>query len=286
MTELMLNENVEKVQTESNLSNTNDNINIELNKEFLMELQRNAYHGWLDEDIVDHIAKVLEILDLIKIPNVDTDRLCTKVFPLSLANDAKQWWVNECEGKITTWGILVGRFFCKYFPLSRDGKNYVANSNNADEPGYYELKAWLDSRHDNERIDRTTKSALCHSWIYGWGKNESTDDIVSSNDEWEEYDYENPPNTTIDSFFKPYSKTQEKNNVDKEDKRSQTRRKHCNNDLNNDEQPIKRVCKTEKFEAIKYSLGRNEEYIAIRRYEYDDWERNEDSMSKIYQEFS
>ncbi|GJZ56788.1 hypothetical protein Tco_0612282, partial [Tanacetum coccineum] len=117
-----------------------------------------------------------------------------------------------------------------------------------------------------------------------WGNNESTDDIVSSDDECEEYDYENPPNTTTNSFFKPYSKTHENNNVDKEDKRSQTKRKCCNNDLNNDEQPIKRVCKAEKFEAIKYSLGPNEEYIAIRRCEYTDWERNEDSMSKIYQE--
>ncbi|GJV84155.1 hypothetical protein Tco_1524053 [Tanacetum coccineum] len=152
MAELMLKENVEKAQTKSNLSNTNDDVNIELSKEFLMELQRNAYHGWLDKDVVDHIAKVLEILDLIKIPNVDTDRLRTKVFPLSLADEAKQWWINEWESKITSCGILFGRFFCKYFPLSHNGKNYVANSNNTDEPGYYELKAWLDSRHDDERI--------------------------------------------------------------------------------------------------------------------------------------
>ncbi|GJW12385.1 hypothetical protein Tco_1578212 [Tanacetum coccineum] len=51
-----------------------------------------------------------------------------------------------------------------------------------------------------------------------------------------------------------------------------------------DEQPNKRMCKAEKFEAIQYSLGPNEEYIAIRRCEYDIWERNEDNMSKIYQD--
>ncbi|GKA40366.1 hypothetical protein Tco_0732959 [Tanacetum coccineum] len=64
----------------------------------------------------------------------------------------------------------------------------------------------------------------------------------------------------------------------------QTKRKYNNTSNSNDEKPNKRVCKAEKFEAIKYSLGPNEEYIAITRCEYDTWKRNEDSMSKIYQE--
>ncbi|GJU72398.1 hypothetical protein Tco_1263803 [Tanacetum coccineum] len=251
MSELLLNECMEKAQTESNLSitNTNDDMNIELSKEFLTELQSNAYHKKFDEDVVKHIAKVLEILNLIKILNVDTDRLHVKVFPLSLADNAKQWWIDD---------------------------------NNVDEFSYYELMAWLDSRHDDMRIDGMTKSGLCHSWIYGWGDNESSNDIVSSDDEWEEYKYGNPPETTTDSFFKPFMKTQEKNNIKRDDERSQTKRKYINTSNSNDGQPNKRVCKVEKFEAIKYSLGPNEEYIAIRRCEYDTWERNEDSMSKIY----
>ncbi|GKE61314.1 hypothetical protein Tco_1511681, partial [Tanacetum coccineum] len=136
--------------------------------------------------------------------------------------------------------------------------------------------AWVDSRQDDMRIDQMTKSALCHSWIYGWGINESSDDIVSSDDEWEEYEYGNPPDTTTNSFFKPYMKTQEKNNIKREDERSQTKRKYSNTSNSNDEQPNKRVCKAEKFEAIKYSLGPYEEYIAIRRCEYDTWERYKD----------
>ncbi|GKE92879.1 hypothetical protein Tco_1573974 [Tanacetum coccineum] len=211
-------------------------MDIILSKELLMEIQSNAYHGKFDEDVVDHVAKVLEILDLIKIPNVDTYKLRVKVFPLSLAGDAKQWWIDEWNGKITAWGILVGRFFCKYFPLSRHGKNYVTNYNNADEPGYYELMAWLDSR---------------------WGNNESSDDIISSDDESEEYEYGNPPDTTTDSFFKPYMKTQEKNNIKREDERGKTKRKYNNTSNSNDEQANKRV-KAEKFEAIKYSLRPNE----------------------------
>ncbi|GKE60904.1 hypothetical protein Tco_1511271, partial [Tanacetum coccineum] len=169
----------------------------------------------IDEDMVDHIAKVLKILDLINIPGMDTHRLRMKVFPLSLADDARQWWINEGEGKI---------------PL---GKNF-------------------------------------------WNKRRMIDNILSSK------------NTTTDSFLKPYMKTREKNDIEKEDERSQSKRK-CNNSnleddiLNNtsdsnNEQPNKKVCKAEKFEAIKYSLGPNEEYTAVRRCEYNTWERNKDRL--------
>ncbi|GJT12003.1 hypothetical protein Tco_0859045 [Tanacetum coccineum] len=34
-----------------------NDIKINLSKEFLEELQKNTYHGWIDEDVIDHIAK-------------------------------------------------------------------------------------------------------------------------------------------------------------------------------------------------------------------------------------
>ncbi|GKA82733.1 hypothetical protein Tco_0789481 [Tanacetum coccineum] len=138
-----------------------------------------------------------------------------KFFPLSLADDARQWWIDEGDGKITTWKELVEKKFCKFYPLSCDG--------------------------DDEILEE------------------------------EEFDYGNPPNTTTDSSFKPCLNDQEKDDIEKKDERSQKKRKGNNNTLNkapksnnqNNEQHSKRVCKAEKFEAIKYSLGPNEEYIAI-----------------------
>ncbi|GKD45659.1 hypothetical protein Tco_1270304 [Tanacetum coccineum] len=88
MAEPILNENLEKAQIESNLSITSNDINIELNKEFLEELQKNTYHRWIDEDVVNHIAKVLEMVDLIYVPGVDFHQLRMEVFLLSLADDA------------------------------------------------------------------------------------------------------------------------------------------------------------------------------------------------------
>ncbi|GKE95084.1 hypothetical protein Tco_1579939, partial [Tanacetum coccineum] len=76
-----------------------------------------------DEDVVDHISKILELLDLIKIPGVDSHRLRMKVFPLSLADDARLWWINEGDGKITTWEELVEKLFCKFYLESHDGED-------------------------------------------------------------------------------------------------------------------------------------------------------------------
>ncbi|GKC31250.1 hypothetical protein Tco_1038544 [Tanacetum coccineum] len=82
------------------------------------------------------------------------------------------------------------------------------------------------------------------------------DNNILSNKEWKEFDYRNPLNTTTDSFFKAY----DERDIKEGNKLRQMKRK---GDNKNDEQPNKRVCKAEKFEAIKYSLGPNEEYIAV-----------------------
>ncbi|GKD25762.1 uncharacterized mitochondrial protein-like protein [Tanacetum coccineum] len=175
----------------------------------------------LHEDVMDHIAKVLEMLDLINIPGVDSHQLRMKVFPFSLADDARQWWINEREGKITVWEELVDNFFVNFIP------NHTMEKK----------KCWT------KEIIR----GLIHSNSYhDWNKRRMDDNILSSN------------NTTTDSFFKPCLKMHEMNNVEEEDERSQAKRK-CDNTSNYiDEQPNKRMCKAEKFEAIKYSLRPNE----------------------------
>ncbi|GJY03536.1 hypothetical protein Tco_0369476 [Tanacetum coccineum] len=266
--------NMENTRTEPNLSITSNNINIELNKEFLEELQKNTYHGWIDEDVVNHIAKVLEMVDLIHVPGVDSHQLRMKVFPLSLTDDAWQWWKNEGEGKITIWEELVEKFFCKFYPESYDGEEEMLDEGDNWGIDPLEFISRVNSSFDKHmKIDGRTKKVLFHAWMNGnWNKRRIDDSILSSN------------NTTSDSFFKPYLKTRGKSDTEKEDEQSQTKRKYSNTSSSIDEQPNKRRCKAEKFEAIQYSLGPNEEYIAIRSYEYDIWERNKDNLSIIYQD--
>ncbi|GKE93102.1 hypothetical protein Tco_1574197 [Tanacetum coccineum] len=125
MAEPILSDNMERAPTDLNLSITSNDINIELSKEFLVELRKNIYHGTYNEDVVDHIAKVLKMVDLIYVPGVDSHQLLMKVFPLSLADDAKEWWISEGDGKITTWEELVDKYFCKFYPESYDGEEEI-----------------------------------------------------------------------------------------------------------------------------------------------------------------
>ncbi|GJT63898.1 hypothetical protein Tco_1015378 [Tanacetum coccineum] len=228
----------------------------------------------IDEDVVNHIAKVLEMIDLIYIPGVDSHQLRMKVFPLSLADDVRQWWINEGEGKITVWEELVEKFFCKFYPESYDGEEKMLDEGDNWGIDPLEFISRVNSSFEKHmKMDRRTKKVLFHAWMNGsWNKRRMDDIILCSND------------TTTGSFFRPYLKTSEKNETEKDNELSQTKRKCSNTSISIDEQPYKRTCKAEKFEAIKYSLGPNEEYIAIRRCEYDAWERNEDRMSIIYQE--
>ncbi|GJX20152.1 hypothetical protein Tco_0222829 [Tanacetum coccineum] len=170
MAELILKEYVEKAQTESNLSN--DDMNIELNKEFLMELKSNAYHGMFNEDVMDHIAKVLEILDLTNIPGVDSHQLRMKVFPLSLADGARQWRIDEEEGEITTWEELVDKFFYKFYPDSHDGEDEMLDERDNYGIDPFEFTSRVNSSFENHiKVDGRTKKVLFHAWKNGsWNK--------------------------------------------------------------------------------------------------------------------
>ncbi|GKA33102.1 hypothetical protein Tco_0719469 [Tanacetum coccineum] len=235
MAEPILNENMEKAQIESNLSITSNDINIELNKEFLEELQKNAYHGWIDEDVMDHIAKVLEMIDLIYIPGVDSHQLRMKIFPLSLADDAKQWWINEGEGKITVWEELIEKFFCKFYPGSYNGEEEMLDEGDNWGIDLLEFISRVNSSFDKHmEMEGRTKKVLFHAWMNGsWNKRRMDDSILSNNN-------------TTDLFFKPYLITRGKSDTEKEDEQSQTKRKYSNTSKSIDEQPNKRMCKAGK----------------------------------------
>ncbi|GJR93678.1 hypothetical protein Tco_0265852 [Tanacetum coccineum] len=78
------------------------NVKIEFSKELLTELQNNTLSGRCEEDVIRHIGKVLEILDLVKIAGVLPFQLRMKAFSLSLSKGVKEWWMNEGNGNIST----------------------------------------------------------------------------------------------------------------------------------------------------------------------------------------
>ncbi|GKA81298.1 hypothetical protein Tco_0787990 [Tanacetum coccineum] len=173
MAELLLNKYTEKTQNESNLSitNTNNDMNIELNKEFLTELQSNAYHEIHHEYVVDHIAMI-----------------------------------NEGEGKITTWEELVEKFFFKFYPKSYDEEDEMLDQGNNWGIDPLEFLSRVNSSFENHRkVDRITK--------------------------------------------KPYLKTGEKNDVEREGERSRKKRKCINSNLEDKDLTAKKSTKLVKYQS-------------------------------------
>ncbi|GKF97092.1 hypothetical protein Tco_0292913, partial [Tanacetum coccineum] len=77
-----------------------------IGEEFLKILRDNTFNGVDKDDIIDHMAKVLEISDWIKIPNVDHNQILLHIFLISLSGHAKEWWDNEINGTTPTWNEL------------------------------------------------------------------------------------------------------------------------------------------------------------------------------------
>ncbi|GJX35651.1 putative reverse transcriptase domain-containing protein [Tanacetum coccineum] len=163
MAEPILSDNLEKAPTQSNLSITSSDIIIELSKEFLVELRKNIYHGTHNEYVVDHIVKVLKMVDLIYVPGVDSHQLRMKVFPLSLADDAKEWWISE---EITTWEELVEKFFCRFYLESYNGEDEMLDEgeNLGIDPLEF-LSNVNTSFKNHKKVDGRTQKVIFHAWI-------------------------------------------------------------------------------------------------------------------------
>ncbi|GJU11574.1 hypothetical protein Tco_1133970 [Tanacetum coccineum] len=198
------------------------NVKIEFSKELLTELQNNTFSRRCEEDVIKHIGK-----------------------------DAKEWWINNGYGNISTWEELVKKLFKKFYPLSC-ASNYDKMSDDDEE----------EIRKGEELLNEE----------------------VSSDDEWEKHKSGNPPN---DSFPKPYlniNNEKDKNHYDENNKHAD---KLSGMDLSgapqseniNNEQPKEGICRVEKFEVIKYMIRGNEEFLAICTRECDSWARTVNGVS-------
>ncbi|GJR56192.1 hypothetical protein Tco_1406713 [Tanacetum coccineum] len=169
-----------------------------------------------------------------------------------VTDDAKDGGLDEEDRKVTTWEELIKKFFCRFYPESYDGEDEMLDEGENWGIDPLEFLSNINTSFKNhKKMDGRTQKVIFHSWMNG-----------------------NRNKRYVDNTYE----------VRDIEKQSQTKRKYSNTSNSINEQPNKRRCKVEKFEAIQYSLGPNEEYIAIRSYEYDISERNEDNMSNIYQD--
>ncbi|GJR96374.1 hypothetical protein Tco_0268548 [Tanacetum coccineum] len=68
-----------------------DDVEFEINANFMRELRRKLFAGTDDEDAYEHVRTVLEIVDLFHFPGVTYDAIMLKVFPITLKGRALRW---------------------------------------------------------------------------------------------------------------------------------------------------------------------------------------------------
>ncbi|GJY25375.1 hypothetical protein Tco_0400101 [Tanacetum coccineum] len=154
----------------------------ELKGKFLDDLHNNAFSGTNGKDAVEHIEYYLKIIDPIKLPNVDHDKLRIVVFPISLAGGARRWF-DRTKESITCWVDLTAKFFRKYYPPSRiEGNNTPVIKWDPTNPRF---EGWLATKFVNYKtMDIFTKGALWDYWKMGGDEIEVSDDESSDLEEY------------------------------------------------------------------------------------------------------
>ncbi|GJS46538.1 hypothetical protein Tco_0596659 [Tanacetum coccineum] len=105
-------------------------------------MRDNTFSGSNNEDAKEHIKKVLEIVDLLHIPNITQDQVMLRAFPMSLTGAASRWLRNEPSGSITTWETLKDKFLSKYCPPAQTAKKMEEINNFQQDPDETLYKAW------------------------------------------------------------------------------------------------------------------------------------------------
>nr|GEV29669.1 hypothetical protein [Tanacetum cinerariifolium] len=116
--------------------------NFELKGQYLKELRSNTFSGSDHEDANEHIEKVLKIVDLFHIPNINIYHVILRAFRMPLTRAASRWLRNKPSGSITTWGDLKMKFLSKYCPPTHTAKKMKEINNFQKEPNENLYQAW------------------------------------------------------------------------------------------------------------------------------------------------
>ncbi|GJX31375.1 hypothetical protein Tco_0241230 [Tanacetum coccineum] len=156
-----------KDDTDSPINNKHK---LKVGDEFLNILGNNAFNGTDGGDVINHINKILEITEWIKIPVVDKNELRLHVLLKSLSGDAK---------------------ICKVPDDLDNGTDYL------------EFLYWLALKFNNYwETDKNTQKGLWEFYV----KEQTKGTIGDLDDEPRE---ENCKKTCSDSFYKPYLDAQD-----------------------------------------------------------------------------
>ncbi|GKC63857.1 hypothetical protein Tco_1096455 [Tanacetum coccineum] len=129
--------------------------------EFLKILQDNTFNGMNGEDVTNHVARVLEITEWIKKPNVEKNVLRLHVFSKSLSGDAEKWWNDEIEGKAIGWNETCNKFCRKYYsPSHSSNSKGIYSDTNPRPPRHRQPGRAMQNQRIHFRLGMTKNSLL------------------------------------------------------------------------------------------------------------------------------
>ncbi|GKA12030.1 zf-CCHC domain-containing protein [Tanacetum coccineum] len=118
------------------------NVNFEIKSQFMGELREDTFLGNKNNDAHKHVERILDIVNLFKIPRVTHDRVMLRVFPITLTRAGKRWVDKLPLRTINTWDLLKKPFIQRYFPPSKTAKQ-LEEIHNFTQEGYETLnQAW------------------------------------------------------------------------------------------------------------------------------------------------
>ncbi|GJZ24799.1 hypothetical protein Tco_0562258 [Tanacetum coccineum] len=243
MAKLILNEaRAEQYLVEPSIES---NEKCELSEELLKELCSNSYSGRVEEDVVCHIAKFLEILDPIEVDEVGNNE---GLMDEDISSDDDRDQTNS--SMITKPKIKIGDEFLK---ILHDNS---FNDDLGHGTDYFEFLHWLASKFDNYwELDKNVKSGLREFYVNGRTKG-TIDDIVNYNEPCEESNKK----TCSDLFFKPYLDAQDGNDIyEIIDRDYSLIPIPAHHEISDPDE----LCQTEEFTVVRYSVGSCEEYITV-----------------------
>ncbi|GJT04060.1 reverse transcriptase domain-containing protein [Tanacetum coccineum] len=158
-----------------------DDVEFEINANFMRELRRKLFAGTDDEDAYKHVRTVLEIVDLFYFPGITHDAIMLRVFPITLKGRALRWKNRLPAGTITTWDLLKKEFiwrYCHPFITAKKLEEIRNFKQERDETLYHAWERYNDLLYQCPLHDLNCQQKV---YIFYTGLDISTCKILNSN---------------------------------------------------------------------------------------------------------
>ncbi|GJV59400.1 putative reverse transcriptase domain-containing protein [Tanacetum coccineum] len=96
------------------------NVNFEIKSQFMQELREDTFSGNKNDDVHEHVERVLDIVSLFNIPGVSHDAVMLRVFPITLTGATKRWVDIIPLGIVDSWDFLKKAFIQRGAHLDKD----------------------------------------------------------------------------------------------------------------------------------------------------------------------